>query len=247
MVKKKKHSRNFAPKMADINEIAVTYRQHLARLPKHNTRTDYTKRLAMLERWCSMHGITRVEEIDFLQFLDWVFYDRGVSPRTLNNYRTWLRSFISWMHSPANVAMLMPPAAVPVCSLSVIMPKRDISCRSSSLQIAQHQTSHVLTDAVIGITTRMMVCCAYAILVQVAADPRAYTSIYRVNVLYSVHGSKSLESIKVLIYTVPTFCAGYSGKHILLTCWRPPDFNDGTWKSRSNVRKCSLSTSSKRG
>lgn len=71
MMKKKKHSRNFAPKMADINEIAVTYRQYLARLPKHNTRTDYSKRLAMLERWCSMHGINRVEEIDFLQFLDW--------------------------------------------------------------------------------------------------------------------------------------------------------------------------------
>lgn len=83
--------------MADINNIAVIYRQHLARLPKHNTRTDYSKRLAMLERWCSMHGITRVEEIDFLQFLDYVFLDRGVSPRTRNNYRTWLRSFCSWM------------------------------------------------------------------------------------------------------------------------------------------------------
>lgn len=88
--------------MADINEIAVTYRQHLARLPKHNTRADYSKRLAMLERWCSMHGITRVEEIDFLQFLDWVFYDRGVSPRTRNNYRTWLRSFCSWLRLTPN-------------------------------------------------------------------------------------------------------------------------------------------------
>ena len=102
MMKKKKHSRNFAPKMANFNEIAVTYRQHLARLPKHNTRTDYSKRLAMLERWCSMHGITRVEEIDFLQFLDWVFYERGVSPRTRNNYRTWCRSFCSWLRLTPN-------------------------------------------------------------------------------------------------------------------------------------------------
>ena len=101
-MKKKKHSRNFAAKMSDINEIAVIYRQHLARLPKHNTRTDYSKRLAMLERWCSMHGITRVEEIDFLQFLDWVFYDRGVSPRTRNNYRTWCRSFCSWLRLTPN-------------------------------------------------------------------------------------------------------------------------------------------------
>ncbi len=88
--------------MLTINEIAVTYRQHLARLPKHNTRTDYTKRLAMLERWCSMHGINRVEEIDFLQFLDWVFYERGVSPRTRNNYRTWCRSFCSWLRLTPN-------------------------------------------------------------------------------------------------------------------------------------------------
>jgi cytosine/adenosine deaminase-related metal-dependent hydrolase len=48
--------------MPTINEIAVTYRQHLARLPKHNTRTDYSKRLAMLERWCSMHGIHPTQE-----------------------------------------------------------------------------------------------------------------------------------------------------------------------------------------
>lgn len=103
MMKKKKHSRNFAPKMADINEIAVTYRQHLARLPKYNTRTDYSKRLAMLERWSSMHGITRVEEIDFLQFLDWVFYSRSVSPRTRNNYHTWCRSFCSWLRLEPNI------------------------------------------------------------------------------------------------------------------------------------------------
>ena len=88
--------------MADINEITVAYRQYLARLPKHNTRTDYSKRLAMLERWCSMHGITRVEEIDFLRFLDWVFYERGVSPRTRNNYRTWCRSFCSWLRLTPN-------------------------------------------------------------------------------------------------------------------------------------------------
>lgn len=49
-----------------------------------------------------MHGITRVEEIDFLQFLDWVFYDRGVSPRTRNNYRTWCRSFCSWLRLTPN-------------------------------------------------------------------------------------------------------------------------------------------------
>jgi integrase len=43
-----------------------------------------------------------VEEIDFLQFLDWVFYYRGVSPRTRNNYRTWCRSFCSWLRFTPN-------------------------------------------------------------------------------------------------------------------------------------------------
>lgn len=44
-----------------------------------------------------MHGITDVSEINFGDFLDYVFLDRGVSPRTRNNYRTWLRSFCSWL------------------------------------------------------------------------------------------------------------------------------------------------------
>ena len=79
-----------------INEIAGRYLQHLARFPKINTRKDYEKRLSMLLAWCSMERIDVLEEIDFLQFLDWLFYDRGVSPRTRNNYRTWLRSFTSW-------------------------------------------------------------------------------------------------------------------------------------------------------
>lgn len=79
-----------------INEIAGRYLQHLARFPKINTRKDYEKRLSMLLAWCSMERIDGLEEIDFLQFLDWLFYDRGVSPRTRNNYRTWLRSFTSW-------------------------------------------------------------------------------------------------------------------------------------------------------
>lgn len=47
--------------------------------------------------WCSMNRYTDVSEIDFGKFLDYVFLDRGVSPRTHNNYRTWCRSFCSWL------------------------------------------------------------------------------------------------------------------------------------------------------
>lgn len=83
--------------MPSINNVAAMYRTHISRFGKLSTRKDYTMRLNVFLTWCSMHGITSVEEIDFHQFLDWVFFERGVSPRTRNNYRTWLRSFSSWL------------------------------------------------------------------------------------------------------------------------------------------------------
>lgn len=44
-----------------------------------------------------MQGITAIEDIDFTQFLEWVFIGRGVAPRTHNNYRTWCLSFCRWL------------------------------------------------------------------------------------------------------------------------------------------------------
>ena len=83
--------------MPTINTIADNYRTYLSRFGKQSTRRDYFMRLNVFLTWCSMHGITDVSEISFGKFLDYVFLDRGVSPRTHNNYRTWLRSFISWL------------------------------------------------------------------------------------------------------------------------------------------------------
>lgn len=83
--------------MPTINDIAEKYRQHLSRFGKLSTRKDYAMRLNVFLTWCSMEHYGRVEEINFPQFLDNVFLDRGVSPRTHNNYRTWLRSFITWL------------------------------------------------------------------------------------------------------------------------------------------------------
>ena len=80
-----------------MEKIIIRYRQHLARMGKQSTRDDYGKRLSMLERFASMNGITAVENLDFVAFLDWVYIERGVSPRTHNNYRTWCRSFCKWM------------------------------------------------------------------------------------------------------------------------------------------------------
>ena len=83
--------------MPTINTIEANYRLYLSRISKQSTRKDYTMRFNVFLTWCSMERIDRLEEVNFVQFLDYVFLDRGVSPRTHNNYRTWLRSFTSWM------------------------------------------------------------------------------------------------------------------------------------------------------
>lgn len=83
--------------MPTINTIEASYRQYLSRLSKQSTRKDYTMRFNVFLTWCSMGDVADVSEINFAKFLDYVFLDRGVSPRTHNNYRTWLRSFTIWM------------------------------------------------------------------------------------------------------------------------------------------------------
>ena len=88
----------------DIQQILTHYRRHIERLPKASTRNDYTKRLTMLERFASMNGITAVENLDFVAFLDWVYIERGVSPRTHNNYRTWCKSFCKWLRQQHYIA-----------------------------------------------------------------------------------------------------------------------------------------------
>lgn len=83
--------------MPTINSIEASYRLYLSRLSKQSTRKDYTMRFNVFLTWCSMERLDGLEEVNFPQFLDYVFLDRGVSPRTHNNYRTWLRSFTSWI------------------------------------------------------------------------------------------------------------------------------------------------------
>ena len=83
--------------MPTVNSIEANYRLFLSRLSKQSTRKDYIMRFNVFLTWCSMERIDGLEEVNFAQFLDYVFLDRGVSPRTHNNYRTWLRSFTSWM------------------------------------------------------------------------------------------------------------------------------------------------------
>ena len=71
--------------MPTINSIEAGYRLYLSRLSKQSTRKDYTMRFNVFLTWCSMERYQCVEEVDFPQFLDYVFLARGVSPRTHNN------------------------------------------------------------------------------------------------------------------------------------------------------------------
>ena len=88
--------------MTELTNIADRYRLHLSRLPKFNTRKDYTMRFNVFLSWCSMNRYTTIGEVDFSAFLEYIFLDRGVSPRTRNNYRTWCRSFCSWLRIAPN-------------------------------------------------------------------------------------------------------------------------------------------------
>ena len=87
-----------------LNNVFDHYRQHLSRMVKRSTREDYNKRLAMLSKFCAMHSISAIEDIDFTQFLEWVFIGRGVAPRTHNNYRTWCLSFCKWLRQQHYIA-----------------------------------------------------------------------------------------------------------------------------------------------
>lgn len=87
-----------------LNNVFDRYRLHLSRMLKPSTREDYNKRLTMLSKFCSMHNVTSIEDIEFSQFLEWVFIDRGVAPRTHNNYRTWCLSFCRWLRQQHYIA-----------------------------------------------------------------------------------------------------------------------------------------------
>lgn len=81
----------------ELQQIFDHYRLYLSRMNKTVTRNDYDKRLKRLENWLYANNITAVEDIDFAKYLDWLYIDRGVSPRTYNNFRTWCQSFCKWM------------------------------------------------------------------------------------------------------------------------------------------------------
>ena len=101
----------------ELNHIISHYRLYLSRMHKQSTRDDYSKRLEMLVRYAAMHGITTIEDFDFVRYLDWLFIERGIAPRTYNNYRTWCRSFCKWMLQQRCIAYdplaLTPPMKEP--------------------------------------------------------------------------------------------------------------------------------------
>ena len=69
---------------------------------KKKTATDYLSRLKQFKTYVSEsgHTIKYVYQFDTalaVDFLDYLIYDKDVSAKTRNNYRTWLSTFCSWM------------------------------------------------------------------------------------------------------------------------------------------------------
>lgn len=86
----------------EIKKIAAHYRQYLARMIKQSTRADYNKRLEMFVHYSSMQGITAIEDIEFSQFLEWVFIYRGVNDLSHSPYAKLTDFGASAMSIPAD-------------------------------------------------------------------------------------------------------------------------------------------------
>lgn len=69
---------------------------------KESTWKDYLKRLRVLQEYMQNHALPILYIYQFnlsyiSDFLDYILIDRDASPRTRNNYKTWLSSFCSWL------------------------------------------------------------------------------------------------------------------------------------------------------
>ncbi len=69
---------------------------------KHKTAVDYRSRLKQLELYIEESGnqLRYVYQFDrsfAIDFLDYLVFDKDVSAKTRNNYRTWLSTFSTWL------------------------------------------------------------------------------------------------------------------------------------------------------
>lgn len=91
-------------KFADVLYIYKVYIEKLTSLKslKRKTCYDYLSRVRILEEYngsllMPIHYMYEFTQAYICDFLDWMLLDRDATPRTRNNYRTWLSAFSSWL------------------------------------------------------------------------------------------------------------------------------------------------------
>lgn len=87
-----------------MSDVIERYLQHVDKTCRARTRENYHSRINILREYISSRHtpIEYAGQFDATfctEYLDWILLDRGVSPRTRNNYLQWLASFGEWMHA----------------------------------------------------------------------------------------------------------------------------------------------------
>ena len=97
---------NKLPKLAKFEEIFATYANFVSRsanrnILKQKTAYDYLSRYKAFSAWIDdLSGVTYAYQLTtthLVEFLDYIYYDKGLTAKTRNNYRTWLSTFFTWM------------------------------------------------------------------------------------------------------------------------------------------------------
>lgn len=84
-----------------LEEALNKYEAFVERMPKYKTRKSYTSRLNILRKYNAQRllPIRYVYQFDTAfvsDFLDYIYLDREVNPRTRNNYRQWCQSLAAF-------------------------------------------------------------------------------------------------------------------------------------------------------
>lgn len=85
-----------------MSDVLDNYLVSLKRYDRMKTYHNYSSRCKILREYLDQRKNPCTYAYEFnknvcVDFLDWLFYERDVNPRTVNNYRGWLSSLSSWM------------------------------------------------------------------------------------------------------------------------------------------------------
>lgn len=90
-----------------FNAVCITYRRYIDALfndglLRFDTKRDYSSKLKIIEQWNNQRkdSITYIYQFDrdfILDFLDYIYLDKGNTPQTRNNYLTFIGIFCSYL------------------------------------------------------------------------------------------------------------------------------------------------------